>query len=51
MDSITVDMKEGKITVVGKADPVCVAMKIRKLGYGAELLSVASANAKEEKSG
>nr|ABK22997.1 unknown [Picea sitchensis] len=47
VDSITTDMKEGKITVVGEADPVRLAKKLRKLGYRAELLSVEEK--KEEK--
>jgi len=47
VDSITTDMKEGKITVVGDADPVRLAKKLRKLGYRAELLSVEEK--KEEK--
>nr|ABK23619.1 unknown [Picea sitchensis] len=47
VNSITTDMKEGKITVVGEADPVRLAKKLRKLGYRAELLSVEEQ--KEEK--
>ena len=48
VDSIAVDMKERKITAVGEADPVCIAAKLRKLGYKlAELLSLGPAN--EEK--
>ena len=43
------DTKEGKITVVGKADPVCVTTKLRKLGYRTDLHSVSPANPKEEK--
>lgn len=49
VESITVDMKAGKITVVGEADPVSLATKLRKLGYKAELLSVEEK--KEEKKG
>jgi len=49
VDSIVADMKEGKITVVGKADPVCYTKKLRKLGYRAELLSVGPVNDKEGK--
>jgi len=46
VESVTVDMKERKITVIGEADPVDVAKKLMKLGF-TELLSVGSAN--EEK--
>lgn len=49
VDSVTADMKEGKITVVGEADPVRLAKKLRKLGYITELLSVEEK--KEEKKG
>lgn len=49
VDSVTTDMKEGKITVVGEADPVRLAKKLRKLGYITELLSVEEK--KEEKKG
>jgi hypothetical protein len=46
VESVAMDMKEMKITVIGEADPVDVATKLRKFGY-AELLSVGPA--KEEK--
>ena len=51
MDSITADMKEGKITVVGEADPVRLATNIRKLGYRyrAELVSVEEKKGAEKK--
>lgn len=49
VDSVTTDMKEGKITVVGEADPVRLAKKLRKLGYSTELVSVEEK--KEEKKG
>jgi len=51
VDSITADMKEGKITVVGEADPVRLATKIRKLGYRyrAELVSVEEKKGAEKK--
>ncbi|WP_139160231.1 cation transporter, partial [Acinetobacter baumannii] len=32
VDSIEVDMKEGKITVIGDADPVWLTTKLRKMG-------------------
>lgn len=47
VDSIEVDMKEGKITVIGDADPVWLTTKLRKMGFRVELLSVGPA--KEEK--
>ncbi|GLJ10209.1 hypothetical protein SUGI_0124110 [Cryptomeria japonica] len=48
VDSVAVDMKENKITIIGEADPVFVTQRLRKFGFGfAELLSVGSA--KEEK--
>ncbi|XP_057856496.2 heavy metal-associated isoprenylated plant protein 39-like [Cryptomeria japonica] len=46
VDSVAVDMKEKKITVIGDVDPVCLASKLRKFGF-ADLLSVGPA--KEEK--
>ena len=30
VDSIAVDMKEGKVTALGEADHVCVATKLRR---------------------
>lgn len=42
VDSVAVDMKEGKITVIGDADPVLVASKIRKRTF-VELVSVGPA--------
>nr|ABK22901.1 unknown [Picea sitchensis] len=47
VDSIAVDIKEEKITVVGEVDPVWLTTKLRKMGFRAELLSVGPA--KEEK--
>lgn len=46
VESFALDTKADKITVIGEADPVDVAMKLRKFGY-TELLSVGPA--KEEK--
>lgn len=40
-------MKDGKLTVIGKVDPVNVVGKVRKSGWHAELLTVGPA--KEEK--
>ena len=37
MDSIEVNSKEGKITVIGEADPVWLTTKLRKIGLIAEL--------------
>jgi len=48
VESVAVDMKEKKITVIGEADPVFLTVKLRKFGFGfTELLSVGPA--KEEK--
>jgi hypothetical protein len=46
VESVAVDMKEKKITVIGETDPVHLAIKLRKIGF-TELLSVGPA--KEEK--
>ncbi|XP_057842343.1 heavy metal-associated isoprenylated plant protein 39 [Cryptomeria japonica] len=46
VESVAVDMKEKKMTVIGEVDPVNVTSKLRKFGY-TELLSVGPA--KEEK--
>jgi len=46
VESVAVDMKEKKITVIGEADPVFLTVKLRKFGF-TELLSVGPA--KEEK--
>jgi len=46
VESVSVDMKEKKITVIGEADPVSLTIKLRKFGF-TELLSVGPA--KEEK--
>ncbi|XP_057856498.2 heavy metal-associated isoprenylated plant protein 39 [Cryptomeria japonica] len=48
VDSVSVDMKEKKMTVIGDVDPVHLICKLRKLGF-ADLLSVGPA--KEEKRG
>lgn len=48
VESVAVDMKEKKITVIGEADPIFLTVKLRKFGFGfTELLSVGPA--KEEK--
>ncbi|KAI3792384.1 hypothetical protein L2E82_06261 [Cichorium intybus] len=46
IDSLAIDMKDQKLTVIGKADPVCIIDKLRKCGH-AEILTVGQA--KEEK--
>ncbi|XP_039055976.1 heavy metal-associated isoprenylated plant protein 39-like [Hibiscus syriacus] len=46
IDSIAMDMKDKKLTVIGDVDPVVVAKKLRKQWY-IEMLSVGPA--KEEK--
>nr|ADE77637.1 unknown [Picea sitchensis] len=48
IDSISLNMMEKKITVIGEADPVCITIKLRKFGF-TELLSVGPADATEEK--
>lgn len=47
IDSLSVDMKDQKMTVIGSADPVNVVNKLRKLCPGAQIVSVGPA--KEEK--
>ncbi|GLJ10202.1 hypothetical protein SUGI_0123940 [Cryptomeria japonica] len=48
VDSVAVDMKEKKMTVIGEADPVFVTARLRKFGFNfAELQSVGPA--KDEK--
>ncbi|CAM0902321.1 unnamed protein product [Alopecurus aequalis] len=48
IDQIAVDMKDGKMTVIGTVDPVDIVSKLRsKLFPGAQILSVGPA--KEEK--
>ncbi|KAH9304404.1 hypothetical protein KI387_008808, partial [Taxus chinensis] len=46
VDSVAVDMKERKITVIGNVDPVYLTSKLRRFGF-TELVSVGPA--KEEK--
>ncbi|KAH9304403.1 hypothetical protein KI387_008807 [Taxus chinensis] len=46
VDSVAVDMKEKKITVIGDVDPVYLTSKLRRFGF-TELVSVGPA--KEEK--
>eukprot|EP01018_Ginkgo_biloba_P027497 Gb_25182 [translate_table: standard] len=46
VDSVSIDMKQKTITVIGEADPVYLTKKLRKFGY-TELVSVGPA--KEEK--
>lgn len=47
LDSISVDMKEQKLTVIGDMDPVAVVKKLRKNFY-AELVSVGPAKEPEK---
>ncbi|XP_057842355.1 heavy metal-associated isoprenylated plant protein 39 [Cryptomeria japonica] len=45
VDSVAVDMKQKKITVIGEADPVFVTLRLRKYGFCcAELISVGPHN-------
>jgi len=46
VESVAVDLRKGKMTVIGDADPVLLTIKLRKFGF-TELLSVGPA--KEEK--
>jgi len=50
VESVAVDMKEQKITVMGDADPVDVTMKLRKFGY-TELLSLGPAKEEQKAKG
>ena len=47
IESISVDMKEQKLTIIGDIDPVKVAGKLRKLGY-AEIVSVGPKDGKKD---
>ncbi|KAF7019384.1 hypothetical protein CFC21_032561 [Triticum aestivum] len=47
IDTMGVDMKDQKMTVVGSMDPVDVVSKLRKVFHGAHIVSVGPA--KEEK--
>ncbi|CAI9769255.1 unnamed protein product [Fraxinus pennsylvanica] len=40
VDSVTVDVEKGTLTVVGGVDPVCIVTSIRKTGKCAEITSV-----------
>ncbi|KAI3792381.1 hypothetical protein L2E82_06258 [Cichorium intybus] len=46
IDSLSIDMKDQKLTVIGEVDPTCIVYKLRKCGH-AEILTVGPA--KEEK--
>ncbi|GLJ38975.1 hypothetical protein SUGI_0794480 [Cryptomeria japonica] len=46
VESVTVDVEEKKVTVIGDVDPACLTMELRRLGW-ADLVSVGS-HAKEE---
>ncbi|XP_057845888.1 heavy metal-associated isoprenylated plant protein 39 isoform X2 [Cryptomeria japonica] len=48
VDSVQVDMKEQKITVIGDADPVSITKKLRKLGRS-EILSFGPSKEPEKK--
>ncbi|KAL9230996.1 hypothetical protein vseg_006274 [Gypsophila vaccaria] len=48
IDSLDVDLKEGKMTVIGEVDPVAIVSKLRKQ-WNAQILTVGPA--KEEKKG
>jgi hypothetical protein len=46
VESVAVDLRKGKMTVIGDADPMLLTIKLRKFSF-TELLSVGPA--KEEK--
>ncbi|XP_057967040.1 heavy metal-associated isoprenylated plant protein 39 [Malania oleifera] len=46
IESIAMDMKERKLTVIGAVDPVCLVARLRKKKWQAEIFSVGP---KEEK--
>ncbi|KAI9085198.1 hypothetical protein K1719_032831 [Acacia pycnantha] len=48
VDSVNVDMKDKKLTVTGKVDPVKVVEKLRKLCH-TEIVSVGAAKESEKK--
>ncbi|RWR87775.1 FK506-binding protein 4-like protein [Cinnamomum micranthum f. kanehirae] len=48
IDSIAIDMKEQKLTVIGDVDPVVIVSKLRKLGH-AEIVLVGPAKEPEKK--
>ncbi|XP_010671619.1 heavy metal-associated isoprenylated plant protein 39 [Beta vulgaris subsp. vulgaris] len=47
LDSISMDMKEKKLTVIGDMDPVAVVTKLRKI-YNTEIVSVGPAKDPEK---
>lgn len=48
MDSVSIDMKEKKLTVIGDIDPVSIVRKLKKLCH-AEIVSVGPAKEPEGK--
>ncbi|XP_044486654.1 heavy metal-associated isoprenylated plant protein 39-like [Mangifera indica] len=46
IESIAIDSKDGKLTVIGDVDPICVVQKLRKNKWFCEILTVGP---KEEK--
>ncbi|WCJ26360.1 Heavy metal-associated isoprenylated plant protein 39 [Euphorbia peplus] len=49
LDSIAIDMKAGKLTVIGDVDPVVIVGKLRKSGWHTELLTVGPAKEEPKK--
>ncbi|KVH97259.1 heavy metal-associated isoprenylated plant protein 39-like [Cynara cardunculus var. scolymus] len=49
IDSITMNMKEGKLTVVGSVDPITVVSKLRKFWSTTNIISVGPAKEPEKK--
>ncbi|KAL9344156.1 hypothetical protein Peur_064587 [Populus x canadensis] len=48
VDSVSIDMKDKKMTVIGDIDPVCVVAKLRKLCH-TEIVTVGPAKEPEKK--
>lgn len=48
VDSVSIDMKDKKMTVIGGIDPVCIVAKLRKLCH-TEIVTVGPAKEPEKK--
>ncbi|KAI9379830.1 hypothetical protein POPTR_017G147500v4 [Populus trichocarpa] len=48
VDSVSIDMKDKKMTVIGDIDPVCIVAKLRKLCH-TEIVTVGPAKEPEKK--
>ncbi|KAL8557245.1 hypothetical protein ACS0TY_004618 [Phlomoides rotata] len=49
VNEVKLDAEKGTLTVIGTADPVCIATKLRKAGYIAEIMSVGPPKKPDEK--